>query len=194
MIWKSKIPARKQKSVFILIRIIDHYHSYGDLGNVLLCHAMNGLENYWIPYLGSQVVSVIVLYSTWKNTRLGRLQFALMFLYAGCYNMYIGFTSPDTYLGFAALATPLYRDFINGWFTYNNYILIPMIATGQLAIGVGMLLNGYWVQWASIGVIIFLLSIAPLMVGSAFPFSITVSVAAFLILRNDKMNYLWKSE
>lgn len=157
-------------------------------------YGMNGLANYLIPYIGSQIVSVIILYSTWKNTRLGRLLFALMFLYAGCYNMYIGFVTPDAYLGFAELAIPLYRDFINGWFSYNNYILIPMIATGQLAIGVGMLLNGSRVQLACIGAIIFLLSIAPLMVGSAFPFSLTVSAAALLILRNDEMDYLWKPE
>jgi len=155
---------------------------------------MNGLENYLIPYFGSQLVSIIVLYAAWKNTRLGRLFFALMFLYAGCYNMYIGFVIHDAYLGFAELAVPLYRDFINGWFSYYNYIMIPMIATGQLAIGIGMVLNGGWVQLACLGAIIFLLSIAPLMVGSAFPFSLTVSAAAFLILRNDELEYLWKSD
>jgi hypothetical protein len=154
---------------------------------------MKGLENFLIPYIASQVISVIVLYVAWKNTRLARLIFTLMFLYAGCYNMYIGFMKPDEYLGFADMAIPLYRDFINGWFSNFNYILIPLIATGQLAIAVGMILNDNWVRLACMGSIIFLLSIAPLMVGSAFPFSITVSAAALLILRNDDMNLLWKS-
>jgi hypothetical protein len=154
---------------------------------------MKGLENFLIPYIASQVISIIVLYVAWKNTRLARLIFTLMFLYAGCYNMYIGFMKPDEYLGFADMAIPLYRDFINGWFSNFNYILIPLIATGQLAIAVGMILNDNWVRLACMGSIIFLLSIAPLMVGSAFPFSITVSAAALLILRNDDMNVLWKS-
>jgi hypothetical protein len=70
--------------------------------------------------------------------------------------------------------------------------MIPLIATGQLLIAVGMLLKGWWVQWACIGAIIFLLSIAPFMVGSAFPFSITVSVAAWMILKKDDRNYIWK--
>jgi hypothetical protein len=154
---------------------------------------MKGLENSLIPYIASQVISIIVLYVAWKNTRLARLIFTLMFLYAGCYNMYIGFMKPDEYLGFADMAIPLYRDFINGWFSNFNYILIPLIATGQLVIAVGMILNDNWVRLACMGSIIFLLSIAPLMVGSAFPFSITVSAAALLILRNDDMNVLWKS-
>jgi hypothetical protein len=154
---------------------------------------MKGLENFLIPYIASQLISIIVFYVAWKNTRLARLIFTLMFLYAGCYNMYIGFMKPDEYLGFADMAIPLYRDFINGWFSNFNYILIPLIATGQLAIAVGMILNDNWVRLACMGSIIFLLSIAPLMVGSAFPFSITVSAAALLILRNDDMNVLWKS-
>ena len=118
---------------------------------------------------------------------------AIGFNLTRCYNMYIGFIRPDEYLGFADMAIPLYRDFINGWFSNFNYILIPLIATGQLAIAVGMVLNDNWVRLACMGSIIFLLSIAPLMVGSAFPFSITVSAAALLILRNDDMNLLWRS-
>jgi hypothetical protein len=111
----------------------------------------------------------------------------------GCrYHMYLGITSPDSYLGNASLALPFYRDFINGWFSRYNHILIPLIACGQLLIAIGMLLKGWWVRWACIGTIIFLLSIAPLMVGSAFPFSITVSAAAFIILRKDNNGYLWR--
>ncbi|TMI91154.1 MAG: hypothetical protein E6H08_13885 [Bacteroidetes bacterium] len=57
-----------------------------------------------------------------------------------------------------------------------------------------MLLHSWWVKLACIGSIIFLLSIAPLMVGSAFPFSITVSIAAVIILTDDDKNYIWKKQ
>lgn len=154
---------------------------------------MNGLREYLIPYLVSQAISIIILYVAWKNTRLARLLFLLMFLYAGSYNMYIGLVKPEEYLGFAELAIPLYRDFIEGWFSNYNHVLIPLIALGQLAIALGMLLHQHWVRLACLGAIIFLLSIAPLMVGSAFPFSITVSAAAILILRNDEMESLWRA-
>lgn len=146
---------------------------------------MKGLDLYLLPYLISQVISLLILLAAWKNTRLGRILFAVLFFYAGIYNMYIGFTKPNEYLGFANLALPFYRDFINGWFSRHHHIIIPLIAAGQLLIAAGMMWKNGWVKWACAGAIAFLLSIAPLMVGSAFPFSITVSVAAILILKND---------
>ena len=92
------------------------------------------------------------------------------------------------------MAIPFYRDFINGWFSHYKHIIIPLIAIGQFLIATGMLLKEVWVKLACIGSIVFLLSIAPLLVGSAFPFSITVSIAAILILKNDDKNYAWKKQ
>ena len=155
---------------------------------------MQGIDQYWLPYIISQVVSLVLLLVAWKKKGWARLLFALLFLYAGCYNLYIGFNRPDEYNNFARLALPPYRDFINGWFSTHNHIMIPLIALGQLLIGTGFLLKGWWVRMACIGAIIFLLAIAPLMVGAAFPFSITVSLAAWLILRNraGQENWFWE--
>ncbi len=152
---------------------------------------MKGLDQYLVPYLISQAVGLGMLLVASRNIRISRILFSIMFLYAGCYNMYIGLIRPDTYLGFSELAIPLYRDFINGWFSQNNHIVIPLIAGGQLLIGISMVLKGRWVIMACAGAIIFLISICPLMVGSAFPFSIPVSIAAFLILREKELNYIW---
>ena len=104
--------------------------------------------------------------------------------------MYLGLTSPDSYLDNARLALPFYRDFINRWFSHYNHIMVPMIAAGQFLIAAGMVMQGWRVRLACMGAIIFLLAIAPMMVGSAFPFSITVSVAAWLILKNDSKDWL----
>lgn len=51
-----------------------------------------------------------------------------------------------------------------------------------------------WVRAACIGAIVFLLAIAPLGVGSAFPFSITVSVAAFLVIRKREFRNIWRKD
>ena len=153
---------------------------------------MQGLNEYLIPYTISQVAGLTILIVAWKKTRWARELFALLFFWAACTNMYIGLAKPDTYLLYADMAISVYRDFINGWFSHYNHILIPIIAIGQLFIAIAMLLKGSWVKLACIGSIIFLLSIAPLMVGAAFPFSITVSAAAWLIYRNDDKNYIWK--
>jgi hypothetical protein len=126
-----------------------------------------------------------------KSTRWARILFAALFFWACCMNMYLGIFAPDTYLDYAKFALPFYRDFINGWFSHYNHIIIPAIATGQLLIAIGMLLKGWWVKWACIGSIIFLMSISPLMVASAFPFSLIVSGAALLILKNDNRVFVW---
>lgn len=151
---------------------------------------MNGLHEYLVPYIISQAASILILFAAILNTRIARWLFAILFLWASCTNMYVGITSPDSYLDNARFAIPLYRDFINGWFSHYNHIIIPLIAVGQFCISAGMLWKNGWVKLACIGAIIFLLSIAPLMVGSAFPFSITVSIAAWLILKNDKKESL----
>lgn len=153
---------------------------------------MNELNEYLAPYIISQAVSLIILITAWKRTRWARWLFSILFLWASCINMYLGLTDPDSYLDNARFAIPLYRDFINGWFSHYNHIIIPLIAVGQLFIAAGMLLRGRWVDLACIGSMIFLIAIAPLMVGSAFPFSITVSLAAFLIYLNDDKNFIWK--
>jgi len=155
---------------------------------------MEGLQEYLMPYLISQAASLIMLIAALKRTRWARWLFSMLFLWASATNMYIGLTDPDSYLDNARFAIPLYQDFINGWFSHYNHIIIPLIAVGQFFIAAGMILNGWWVKLACIGSIIFLLSIAPLMVGSAFPFSITVSIAAVLILINDDKNYAWKRQ
>ena len=153
---------------------------------------MSDLDGFLIPYLISQVASIIILVAAWKRTKWARVLFALLFFWAAGTNMYIGITKPDTYQEYAELAIPAYRDFINGWFSLYSYIIIPMIAVGQFLIAIGMLLTRGWVNAACIGAIIFLLSIAPLMVGAAFPFSLTVSIAAWLIFLNDDKRYIWK--
>ena len=155
---------------------------------------MSSLDDFLIPYIISQVASIIILIVAWKRTKWARVLFALLFLWASGTNMYIGITKPDTYQLYADLAIPVYRDFINGWFSHYNHIVIPLIAVGQFLIALGMLLKGWWVKTACVGAIIFLLSIAPLMVGAAFPFSLTVSVASWLILLNDDRNYLRKKQ
>ena len=153
---------------------------------------MQALDAFLVPYLISQAVSIVILIVVWKNTKIARGLFAVMFLWASGANTYYGITKPEIYMDYADLALPFYRNFIQGWFSHYNHILVPLIAMGQLIIAIGMLLKDAMVRLACIGAIIFLGAIIPLMVGSAFPFSITVSIAAYLILRNDNLTYLWK--
>lgn len=153
---------------------------------------IKNIKQFWQPYLISQVFSIILVIVAWRSTRIARALFAILFLWASITNSYTIFTNPDAYLSYADMAIHFYKDFINGWFSQHHRVIVPVIAAGQLLIATGMLLKGWWVKWACIGAAIFLLSIAPLLVGAGFPFSLTVSFAAWLILKYDDRNYLWK--
>jgi hypothetical protein len=152
---------------------------------------MKGLDEFIVSYSISQIVAIAMLITAVKSTRWARILFAVLFFWACCMNTYLGIFAPDTYLDYAKFTLPFYRDFINGWFSHYNHIMIPAIAFGQLLIAIGMLLKDWWVKWACIGCVIFLLSISPLMVASAFPFSLIVSAAAIIILKKDTRNFVW---
>ncbi len=153
---------------------------------------MKGLDHWLLPYILSQIVSLLLLWLCIKNNNWGRTAISLLFLYAGIYNMYIGFSRPEEYLNFAEFAIPLYQKFIRGWFSLHNGTMIPLIATGQFLSGIFLLLGGIWPRLGIIGVIAFLLAIAPLMTGSAFPFSITVSIAAMILWRKKRFLPIWQ--
>lgn len=154
---------------------------------------MNTLYQYLVPYLISQVVAVVFIMIAYKSTTVTRLLFAIIFLGASAINFSTGLSNPDTYLEYSKMALPFYREFINGWFSHYNHIMVPLIAAGQFVIGIGMLLSGWWVRWACLGAILFLIGITPLMIGSAFPFSLIVSYAAWIVLTKDNKDYLWKA-
>jgi hypothetical protein len=154
---------------------------------------MEQLTENIVPYLISQIVSIILLFVAWKWTKVARILFALLFFWASGTNLYLGLVNPKVYLEYGEFAIPLYSNLINGWFGSYFDMVIPLIAIGQFFVALGMLLKGWLVKIACIGVILFLLAIAPLMVASAFPFSITVSIAAFLIYRKNDFKYIWKN-
>ncbi len=117
--------------------------------------------------------------------------FSLLFVWACWVNYKTAHEQPGIYLDYSRKAIGIYRDFINGWFSGHITAFVSCIAIGQGLIAVGMLLKGMWVKLACTGAIIFLVSIAPLGYYAGFPFSLTVSLAAYIIIRKDKLDYVW---
>ncbi|SMO60522.1 hypothetical protein [Fodinibius sediminis] len=153
---------------------------------------MKGLEIYLIPCAVSNVIGLLILWAAYKKPKLARGLFSLLFGWACWYNFTTAFESPQMYLEYATMSIPLYSDFIEGWFKDHITIMVSAIAIGQGLIALGILLQGWWVRLACLGIIIFLISIAPLGVGAGFPFSITVSVAAYRVMRKDDKAFLMK--
>ena len=102
----------------------------------------------------------------------------------GLTNATTAITRPQAYLDYAAL-TPVavYRNFIIGWFSEHARWLVLTIAVGQLAIGVLLIRPRPWRVLGVLGAVVCLLAIAPLGVGSAFPFSLTFSAAIIVMDR-----------
>lgn len=156
---------------------------------------MKVLENSgWLTaYIISNLVGLIFLFAAIKKPYLARLLFVLLFGWAAVFNFWLCHERPQEYLTYAEASLPLYRDFILGWFSRHVTEMVSMIAIGEALIAIGMLLRSWWVKLACIGVIIFQLAIAPLGVYAAFPFSLTVALAALFIYRNKNCkNYLWR--
>ncbi len=151
----------------------------------------NNAGSVALAYWGSNIVGIIFLVVAYKWTRNARLMFALLFGYAAWINYSLSHSTPEVYLDYAEHAVGLYSFFIMGWFSEHITEFVTFIATGQLLIAIGMLLKDRMVVFACAGVVLFLAGIAPLGYYAAFPFSITVSLAAILILRNDRRNFLW---
>lgn len=152
----------------------------------------NDNQAVMIVYTISNIVGLLFLWAGVKKQKLARLFFLLLFAWASWVNYTTCHQHPEIYLDYAAHAIGPYKSFINGWFKEHITGMVTAISIGQAMIAFGMSLKGVWVKLALLGAILFLLCIAPLGVNAAFPFSITVSLAAYYILRKDDLNYLWK--
>lgn len=145
-----------------------------------------------LAYYASNVAGLFMLVVALKWTRLARALFVIMFGYAAYINFTTGLHTPEVYLDYAKSAVPFYADFINGWFREHIEVSVGVIAFGQLLISIAMLMRREFVVLSCMGIIFFLIAISPLGYYAAFPFSITVSIAAISIMKRDAKEYLWK--
>ena len=134
--------------------------------------------------IGSNIVALVMLFVSWRWRNAGRFLFFALFLWAAQINMRMAIWTPNGYLEYARWAVEPYRGFILGPFSRHVTAFVGTIALGQLVIAVLVALRGRAVTIGLLGAIAFLLAIAPLGRGSAFPFSLIVSFAAGLLARH----------
>ncbi len=135
-------------------------------------------------YVGSNVFALALILCAARWPKLARLLFSVLFVGAGVWNTYASLTRPAFYVAtYGHLATPPYASFIFGPFAADPALFVLPIAMGELTIGLLAAGPGSSVRLAMIGVTLFMLGLAPLGVGGAFPFSIFAIVAAYLLFR-----------
>jgi hypothetical protein len=139
-------------------------------------------SEWLLPYLISNAVAVLLLLAAFRRPEVTRWACVLIFLAAAVVNTRLAIIRPLEYVGYGAFTpSALYREFIYGWFSGHVRILVLPIAAGQLAIAVLLTLSRPWRQLGTVGAVLFLLAIAPLGVGSAFPFSFLL-IGALLVM------------
>lgn len=158
---------------------------------------MKGLDNstYLLLYIISNAISLLILGLSWKTQRAARLLLFLIFVWASWTNWNEAIVAPLFYLNYGHLTfSELYRRFIIGWFSTHITQAVGLIATCQALIAFSILLKGWMFKTGAAGAIIFLLAIAPLGVGSAFPCTLILAISFWLLTRNKKLEYLWISK
>ena len=145
---------------------------------------MNIPPEFKNAYLVSNGIALAMLGLSFRRANWVRWVTVAIFGWAAYTNWRIATTAPLDYQKFADLTQfAPYRDFIHGWFRENTAALLEPIAAGQLAIALMLIRNRTITRrLAVLGAVVFLLAIAPLGVGSAFPFSITYGVALVVML------------
>lgn len=154
---------------------------------------MEVLQQWLIPFIISNIVFGLTIVGAIKKPMWTRIFLAAFFLWASYFNSTSAIRTPEIYLDYARLdALPLYSDFINGFFSHHITLFVFAIAVGQFLIFTGLLLNNTWTKLACIGGIIFGLAIAPLGVGSAFPSTVSMAIAFYILASRYKHDFIWK--
>jgi hypothetical protein len=130
-------------------------------------------------YVASNVFAILLIVVAARWPRIGRFVVSVGFLGAGIWNMFASLTMPGFYVStYGPLASPPYAAFIDGPFAANPALFVVPIAIGHLATA-----TGGWVKLALAGSMLFVAAIAPMGVGSAFPFSVFALLAFYLLYR-----------
>ncbi len=135
-------------------------------------------EQFLALYLAANVIALGVLVVAFTRPRLTRWLCAGIFAWAAVTNTLTALATPQVYLEYADLTmSDWYRSFILGWFRGHIQWMVLTIAAGQAVIAGLLTRPRPWRRLGVAGGVVFLAAIAPLGVGSGFPFSVTFSAA-----------------
>lgn len=139
-------------------------------------------QEYLVMYLSANLVALGSLALAYWRPAVVRWIWVAIFVWAATVNTLTAAREPWVYLAYGALTpSPIYRDFIAGWFSTHIQPFILAIAAGQLTIAI-LLSRAGDARWLGVvGASLFLLAIAPLGVGSGFPFSL-IAIASLLLM------------
>jgi hypothetical protein len=139
------------------------------------------LPDYWIPYTITNIVAILLIIVCYKWPKIGKVAWGIIFVLAGIFNIYTVVKDPQAYMGYRDHAVDFYKFFIDGVFRSFTIFIVSLIGTGQILVGIFLLRKGKLFLLGILGGIIFLVSIAPLGIGSAFPSTLLMAFSLVLL-------------
>jgi hypothetical protein len=140
-------------------------------------------QEYVVMYLGANLIGLAILALAFWAPRVARWVWVAIFVWAASANTMTAATEPWMYLAYGGLTpSTLYREFINGWFSVHIQTFVLTIAAGQLIVAILLSRAGDAMRLGVASAVVFLLAIAPLGVGSGFPFSL-IAIASLLVMQ-----------
>lgn len=139
-------------------------------------------HEYLVMYLGANAVALGILGLACWRPRWARWLWVAIFVWAAVVNTRTVLGTPYVYLVYGALTpSDLYRSFIYGPFSHIIQPMVLSIAAGQLMVAMLLAGGARARRLGAVGAAVFLLAIAPLGVGSGFPFSL-FAVASLVVI------------
>jgi hypothetical protein len=141
-------------------------------------------QEYVVVYLVANAVGLGLLELGYWLPRVARWVWVGIFVWAATVNTFTAAVEPWAYLAYGGLTpSAWYEAFISGWFSRHIPEVVMSIAAGQLTIAILLSREGRARRLGVWGATIFLLAIAPLGVGSGFPFSLSAIGSLVLMER-----------
>lgn len=144
-------------------------------------------EQFMLPVILSNLVAVVLALSSYNFPRFMRFIWGLIFILAGIVNLITVYNEPGIYVDtFGPPAIECYQKVIYGPFSTRVAVYVTLIATAQIVVG-GLIWSGrFWYYLGLTGGILFMLAIAPLGVGSAFPATVIMAIGLMVMMRKKR--------
>ncbi|WP_149242866.1 hypothetical protein [Dyadobacter sp. 32] len=145
-------------------------------------------------YVGANLLALLSIWASVKHPQFARLFFLLLFGWACWLNSSMSVETPWVYQDYADSSVPIYKRFILGAFEAIVTPMVLFIAASQGVIALSMLLKGKLFRYGCWAGIVFCVAVSPIGSYAAFPATLFMAVALFLLQRNHAQTFIWERE
>lgn len=139
------------------------------------------LPEHWIPYIVTNIAAILLIIVCCKWPKIGKVAWGIIFILAGIFNIFMVNKDPQVYLSYRDNAVEFYKFFIDGVFNSFTTFIVSLIGAAQILVGIFLFLKKKLFLFGILGGIVFLVAIAPLGIGSAFPSTLLMAVSLVLL-------------